>query len=158
MSSIRSLYIYIYIYLYIDLFFLLPFFVWWIKAVCVWSLYCIRRWPNISRCCRSYRECERPQHVTSVFNTSPSFFIQNTSEDLYLFLLSFPVASPGSGAMRRGIKLHETFVAYKMTRNNTGNKVHVAATELPQLLSQNTNMFGEATAQSRCQTLCSSSK
>ena len=35
------------------------------------------------------------------------------------------------------------------------NKVRVAATELPQLLSQNTNMFGEATAQSRCQTLCS---
>jgi len=35
------------------------------------------------------------------------------------------------------------------------NKVHVAATELPQLLSQNT-MFGEAAAQSRCQTLCSS--
>jgi len=50
------------------------------------------------------------------------------------------------------------FVAHKMTRNNTANTVHVAATELPQLLSQNTNrpMFGEATAQSRCQTLCSS--
>jgi len=30
------------------------------------------------------------------------------------------------------------FVAHKMTRNNTLNKVHVAATELPQLLSQNT--------------------
>jgi len=30
------------------------------------------------------------------------------------------------------------FVAHKMTRkNNTLNKVHVAATELPQLLSQN---------------------
>jgi len=43
-----------------------------------------------------------------------------------------------------------------MTRNNTLNKVHIAATELPQLLSQKTNMFGEATAQSRCQTLCSS--
>jgi len=41
-------------------------------------------------------------------------------------------------------------------RNNTVNKVHVAATELPQLLSQNTNMFGETTAQSRCQTSCSS--
>jgi len=27
------------------------------------------------------------------------------------------------------------------------NKVHVAATELPQLLKQNTNVFGEATAQ-----------
>ena len=40
------------------------------------------------------------------------------------------------------------FVAHKMTRNNTLNKVRVAATELPQLLSQNTNMFGEATAQS----------
>ena len=35
-----------------------------------------------------------------------------------------------------------------MTRNNTLNKVHVAATEPPQLLSQNTDMFGEATGQS----------
>jgi len=33
------------------------------------------------------------------------------------------------------------------------NKVHVAATEL---LKQNTNMFGEATAQSYCQTASSS--
>jgi len=47
-------------------------------------------------------------------------------------------------------------VAHKMTRNTKLDNVHVAATELPQLLSQNTNMFGEATAQSRCQTLCSS--
>ena len=39
------------------------------------------------------------------------------------------------------------FVTHKMTRNTTLNKVHVAATELPQLLSQNTNVFGEATAQ-----------
>jgi len=40
--------------------------------------------------------------------------------------------------------------AVKMTRNNraTLDKVHVAATELPQLLSQNTNMFRETTAQS----------
>jgi len=30
------------------------------------------------------------------------------------------------------------FVAHKTTRNNTLNKVHVVATELPQLLSQNT--------------------
>jgi len=30
----------------------------------------------------------------------------------------------------------------------TLNEVHVAATELPQLMSQNTNMFGKATAQS----------
>jgi len=29
-----------------------------------------------------------------------------------------------------------------MTRNNSLDKVHVAATELPQLLSQNTNTFG----------------
>ena len=58
-----------------------------------------------------------------------------------------------------GTKLHETFVMHQMTRNNTLNKVHVAATELPQLLmSQNTNMFREATAQSRWQTLCSSIK
>jgi len=66
-----------------------------------------------------------------------------------------PVASPGSGA--RGAQGYiNFFVAHKMTRNNTLNKIHVVATELPQLLSQNTNMFGEASAQSRCQTLCSS--
>jgi len=29
------------------------------------------------------------------------------------------------------------FVAHKMTQNNTPNKVHIAAIELPQLLSQN---------------------
>jgi len=47
-------------------------------------------------------------------------------------------------------------VARKMTRNNTLQKVHVATTELAQLLSQNTNMFVRATAQSRCQSVCSS--
>jgi len=46
------------------------------------------------------------------------------------------------------------FVTHKMTQNNRLKKVHNAASELPQLLSQNTNAFGEATAQS--QTLCSS--
>jgi len=35
-----------------------------------------------------------------------------------------------------------------MRRNNTMNKDPVAATELQQLLSQNTNMFEEATTQS----------
>jgi len=44
------------------------------------------------------------------------------------------------------------FDAYKMTRNITMNKVHVAATELQQLLKQNTNIFGDETAQCRCQT------
>jgi len=34
-----------------------------------------------------------------------------------------------------------------MTRHNRLNKVHVAATELQQLLKQNVNVFGEATAQ-----------
>jgi len=48
------------------------------------------------------------------------------------------------------------FVVHKMERQNIQNNDHVAATELPQLLSQNTNIFGEATAQNRCQTLCSS--
>jgi len=53
------------------------------------------------------------------------------------------VASPGSGA--RGAQNYmKLFVAHKITQNNTVNKVHVAATELSQLLSQNTNMFGEA--------------
>ena len=52
-------------------------------------------------------------------------------------------ATPGSGP--RGPR--REFVSDTMTRSNTTIKVHVAATELPQLLSQNTNMFGEATAQ-----------
>ena len=34
-----------------------------------------------------------------------------------------------------------------MARNNTMNNVHVAATELQQLLKQKTDTFGEATAQ-----------
>jgi len=63
------------------------------------------------------------------------------------------VASPGSGETGGGKTKRNFFVAHKMTRNNTLNKVHVAAaTELPQLLSQNTNALGEATAQSRRQT------
>jgi len=37
-----------------------------------------------------------------------------------------------------------------MTQNNTVNKVHVAATELPQLLSQNTNMFGKSLKKINC--------
>jgi len=46
------------------------------------------------------------------------------------------VTSLGSGA--RGTQNYmKLFVAHKMTRNNTLDKVHVAATELPQLLSQN---------------------
>jgi len=48
------------------------------------------------------------------------------------------VASPGSGARRVAQNYMKLCVAHKMTRNNTLNKVHVAATELPQLLSQNT--------------------
>jgi len=50
-----------------------------------------------------------------------------------------PVASPESGAIwaQNNMKL---FVAHKMTRNNALNKVHLAATELPQLLSQNTGL------------------
>jgi len=34
-----------------------------------------------------------------------------------------------------------------MTQKNTINKVHVAAAELQQPVMQNTNIFGEATAQ-----------
>jgi len=37
-----------------------------------------------------------------------------------------------------------------MKQNNTLNKVHIAATELPQLLLENTNMFEKATAQRCC--------
>ena len=58
------------------------------------------------------------------------------------------VASSGSDARgtQNNVKL---FVAHKMTRNNTLNNDHTAVTELPQLLSQNTNVFTQATAQSR---------
>ena len=51
--------------------------------------------------------------------------------------------------------MKQLFVADKMTQNNSLNKDRVAATELLQLLSQDTNMFVEATAQSCCQNLCS---
>jgi len=69
--------------------------------------------------------------------------------------LMLSMASPGSSVRMRN-KTTWNFLSHKMTRNNTSNKVRVAATELPQLLSQNTNMFGEPAAQSRCQTLCRS--
>jgi len=72
----------------------------------------------------------------------------------YCAVAYWTVASPGSG-VEGAQKYMKLFVAHKMMRN-TLNKVHIAATELPQLLSQNTNVFGETTAQSRCQTLCSS--
>jgi len=50
----------------------------------------------------------------------------------------------------KGCKLHEILLllSHEMMRSDTLSNVHVAATELPQLLSQNTNIIGEATAQS----------
>jgi len=58
-----------------------------------------------------------------------------------------------------GERRHKTALNFtshiKMTRNNALNKIRVAATELPQRLSQNTNMFGETTAQSFCQNMWS---
>ena len=60
------------------------------------------------------------------------------------------VATPGS-AVAGAQNYLKIFVSHKMTRNGTPNKVHVAATELPQLMLQNA-----ATAQCHCQTLCSS--
>ena len=52
------------------------------------------------------------------------------------------MVSPGSGERGRGAENYvKLFVAQKMTRNDALNRVHVAATERPQLLSQNTNMF-----------------
>ena len=58
------------------------------------------------------------------------------------------VALPESGTEETQEDYMRHFVAHKMTRNNTLNinKVHVAETELSQLLSQNTNVFGQATA------------
>ena len=46
---------------------------------------------------------------------------------------SYSVASPGSGARlgaREAQNYMKLFVVHKMMRNNTPNKVHVAATEL----------------------------
>jgi len=69
--------------------------------------------------------------------------------------MSNPVVLPGSGT-RENRTMSNFFIAHKMTQNNTLNKVHVAAAELPQLLSQNTNTFGETgNCTSRSQTLCS---
>jgi len=49
---------------------------------------------------------------------------------------SFSVASPGSDARAEGHKTAgKLFVSCIMTQNYTMNKVHVAATELQQLLS-----------------------
>jgi len=64
--------------------------------------------------------------------------------------------SPGAKGGGRGKAQNymKLFVARKMTGNNALNKDHVASTELSQLLLQYTNMFVEATAQSRRQTLC----
>jgi len=45
---------------------------------------------------------------------------------------SVALPESGAGETQDYMKL---FVALKMTRNNTLNKVHVAETELPQLLS-----------------------
>jgi len=45
------------------------------------------------------------------------------------------------------------FIAHKITRNNTLNKVHVAATELAQLRSQNTKCL-ERQPHSLCQCSC----
>jgi len=56
------------------------------------------------------------------------------------------MVSPGSGATGAEVQNYMRFVAHKMTRNNTLNKLRVAATELSQLLSQNKNTFGEETA------------
>ena len=49
------------------------------------------------------------------------------------------MASPGSGAGGGAQNYRKLFLAHKITRNNTLNKVHVAATEL-----QIGPMLGEA--------------
>ena len=70
------------------------------------------------------------------------------------------MASPRSAASGAAQNYMKLSVAHEMTRNNTLNKVHVLATEIPQLLSQNrpTNVFGEATVHSRSQTSCAAIK
>jgi len=50
------------------------------------------------------------------------------------------MALPESGARGALKSTRKSFVLYIMTRNNTMNKVHVASTELQQLLKQNTGM------------------
>jgi len=59
------------------------------------------------------------------------------------------MATTGFDAMRDSAEnCMKLFVAHKMTRNNTLNKVREAVTELPQLLCyRRIQMFGEATAQ-----------
>jgi len=53
------------------------------------------------------------------------------------------VTSPGCGS--RGSQTYmKLFVAIKMTRNNALNKVRVAATELPELLSHNTQKLSSS--------------
>ena len=66
--------------------------------------------------------------------------------------------TPGySGVARIWCKEGENYtVSCIMIPNNILNMVHMAATELQQLMAQNTSMFGDVTAQSRCQTLCNS--
>jgi len=80
----------------------------------------------------------------------------STMAKMTTFHCGSPVVLAASDAEGGGHKTTCNFLSHKMTQNNTLNQVHVAETELSQPLSQNTNMFGEATVQSRDQTLCSS--
>jgi len=68
----------------------------------------------------------KKERLKTYFNVSRMTYFQQRRQDI----------------MRGEGHYMQLFVAHKMTRNNALNKVQVAATELPQLLSQNrsTNM------------------
>jgi len=50
------------------------------------------------------------------------------------------------------------FVAHKMTQNNALNNIHVAATDLPQRLSWNTNVYLERQPHTGAVGLCEAVK
>jgi len=97
----------------------------------------------------------RHWHTYGLNSSINTHFIYHTHDNQVQHVLSIRIWCDGQwGGAQNYMKL---FVAPKMTQNNTMNTVHVAATELPQLQSQNTNtcMFVEETAQRCCQNLCS---
>jgi len=104
--------------------------------------------------CTETRDKEAPDSwpCTKCNNDTRAIAVQTWCPAVYLDA----VASRGSGA--RAPKLHETFCnVHRMTRNNTLDKVNVAVTELYRSCCRRIRiMFGEATAQSPCQTSSSS--
>ena len=109
----------------------------------------------------------RLQHLTSLsqrggncYQTASSSrkLIDNTgrrADELSLNVSAINAQRRRQDLVRGAQTYMKLFVAHKMSQNNTLNKVHVAATESTQLLSQNTNVSRGDCAKS-CQTLRSS--